>query len=101
PQMAVVPHGASSMGAHENEADASGHEGPARPVRFQRGFGMAIHEITVGEFRRFIGATGHRTRAARRGFSMVYDERSNNFVRRSGVARFCDSLLRPCGGVLP
>ncbi len=101
PQMAVVPHGAFTMGAREDEADASEHERPAHPIRFQRGFGMAIHEITVGEFRRFIGATGHRTRAARRGFSMVYDERSNNFVRRSGVDWFSDYLGRPADDGLP
>ncbi|MDH5834137.1 SUMF1/EgtB/PvdO family nonheme iron enzyme [Luteimonas kalidii] len=101
PQMAVVPHGAFTMGARDGEVDASDYERPAHAIRFERGFGMAIREITVGEFRRFIAATGHRTRAARRGFSMVYDERSGNFVRRSGVDWFSDYLGRPADDGLP
>lgn len=101
PQMAVVPHGAFTMGAAADEPDSSDHEKPAHVVRFERGFGLSIREITVGEFRRFIAATGHRTRAERRGFSMVYDERSNNFVRRSGVAWHSDYLGRPADDGLP
>ena len=46
---------------------------------------MSRTEVTVAEFRRFIQATGYRTRAARRGHSTVYDERSGNLVRRSNV----------------
>lgn len=101
PQMAVVPHGAFTMGAREDEPDASDHERPAHPIRFERGFGMSIREVTVGQFRRFISATGHRTRAGRRGFSMVYDERSGNFTRRSGVDWHSDYLGRPADDGLP
>lgn len=101
PQMAVVPHGAFTMGAPPGERDASDYERPAHAIRFGRGFGMSIREITVGQFRRFIAATGHRTRASRRGFSMVYDERSNNFVRRSGADWHTDYLGRPADDGLP
>ena len=85
PQMVVVPHGGFRMGAKENEADAPKAEKPQHYVRFDRGFAMATTEITVEQFRRFMTATKHRARAERRGFSTVYDERSGNFVRRSGV----------------
>lgn len=85
PQMVVVPHGGFSMGAADDDRDAEDSERPRRNLRFERGFALSMHEITVGEFRRFVEATGHRTRAERRGFSMAYDERSGNFVRRSGV----------------
>ncbi|TYT25044.1 SUMF1/EgtB/PvdO family nonheme iron enzyme [Luteimonas viscosa] len=101
PQMAVVPHGAFTMGAPDGEPGASDYERPAHPIRFERGFGMSIREVTVGQFRRFIAATGYRTRAARRGFSMVYDERSGNFVRRSGVDWHSDYLGRPADDGLP
>ncbi|MGJ4729943.1 SUMF1/EgtB/PvdO family nonheme iron enzyme [Luteimonas sp. SDU101] len=101
PQMAVVPHGAFTMGAPEGEREASDYERPAHPIRFARGFGMSIREITVGQYRRFIAATGHRTRASRRGFSMVYDERSNNFVRSSGADWHTDYLGRPADDGLP
>lgn len=85
PTMVVVPHGGFRMGADEDEPGATQAEQPAHYVRFDRGFAVSRHPVTVGEFRRFVQATGHRARATRRGHSMVYDERSGNFVRRSGV----------------
>lgn len=85
PEMVVVPHGAFRMGAPDGEAGASEAERPVRSIRFARGLAVARHEVTVGEFRRFIAATGHRSRAERRGYSTVYDERSGNLVRRNGV----------------
>ena len=85
PEMVVVPHGGFRMGADDKENEAAEAEKPAHYVRFDRGFAMSRHEVTVGEFRRFVEATGYRPRATRRGHSIVYDERSGNFVRRSGV----------------
>ena len=100
PAMIVVPHGGFRMGASDNEAGASDAEKPAHYVRFSRGFAMSRQPVTVGEFRRFVQATDAVPRASRRGHSTVYDERSGNFVRRSGVdwqsdyagARAADSL---------
>lgn len=86
PVMVVVPHGAFRMGAAEGERDASDAEYPARNIRFDRGVAMARTEVTVGEFGRFVAATGYRSRAERRGYSIAYDERSGNLVRRSRVS---------------
>ena len=85
PEMVVVPHGAFRMGAADDEAGASDSERPAHYIRFDHGFAMSRTEVTVDDFRRFIAATGHRTTAERRGYSMVYDPRGGNFVRRNGV----------------
>ena len=85
PQMIVVPHGGFQMGAGYGEPGASDAEGPQHYVRFDRGFAMTITEVTVAEFGRFVAATDARPRATRRGHSIVYDERSGNFIRRSGV----------------
>ncbi|HZF98305.1 MAG TPA: formylglycine-generating enzyme family protein [Pseudoxanthomonas sp.] len=100
PVMTVVPHGGFRMGATEHELGAADAEKPAHYVRFDRGFAVSRTPVTVGEFRRFVQATDYRPRATRRGHSIVYDERSGNFVRRSGVdwqsdyagARAADSL---------
>ncbi len=100
PEMVVVPHGGFRMGASETELGSVESEKPAHYVRFDRGFAMSRQAVTVGEFRRFVQATRYRPRASRRGHSVVYDERSGNFARRSGVdwqsdyagARAADSL---------
>ncbi|WP_147651999.1 formylglycine-generating enzyme family protein [Vulcaniibacterium gelatinicum] len=85
PRMVVVPHGGFRMGAVEGDDNAADAERPAHYVRFDRGFAMSATEITVAEFRRFVEATGHRSRAVRRGHSTVYDERSGTMVKRSGM----------------
>lgn len=101
PQMLVVPHGAFRMGAGEGEPGAKPYERPARYIRFDRGFAMSQREVTVGEFRRYLAGTGARTRAARRGYSMPYDERSGNFVRRSNVGPLSDYVGAPARDDLP
>jgi formylglycine-generating enzyme required for sulfatase activity len=85
PQLVVVPHGGFRMGAEASEPMSVDAEKPAHYVRFDRGFAMTVTEVTVAEFGRFVAQSGTRPRATRRGNSMVYDERSGNFVRRSGV----------------
>jgi len=85
PQMIVVPHGGFQMGAGDTEPGASDAERPSHYVRFERGFAMAITEVSVSDFARYVKATNARPRATRRGHSVVYDERSGNFIRRSGV----------------
>lgn len=101
PALVVVPHGAFAMGAPAGEADATDVERPARNVRFDRGLAMSRTEVTVGQFRRFIEATGYRARSVRRGYSTAYDERSGNLVRRGGVDWSSDYVGRPAGDNLP
>ena len=101
PELVVVPHGGFRMGARDAESDASDSERPSRYVRFDRGFAIARTEVTVGEFRRFVLASGHRPRSVRRGHSLAYDERGGNFVRRSGVDWRHDYLGRPAADNMP
>lgn len=101
PEMVVVPHGGFRMGARASEPDATDAERPQRYVRFERGFGIARTEVTVGQFRRFVEASGYRPRAVRRGHSLVYDDRGGNFVRRSGVDWRFDYRGRPAVDDLP
>ncbi len=101
PEMVVVPHGGFSMGAKENEIGAAESEKPAHYVRFNRGFAMSRHAVSVAEFRRFVQATRYRPRATRRGHSTVYDERSGNFARRSGVDWQSDYAGRHAADSLP
>ena len=85
PELVVVPHGAFRMGSAKDDPDGDDAERPQHYVRLDRGYAMARREVTVGEFRRFVQATGYEPRASSRGHSMVYDGRSGNFVRASGI----------------
>ncbi|MDI1252890.1 formylglycine-generating enzyme family protein [Thermomonas sp.] len=85
PELVVIPHGTFRMGAPEDEEDAKPAEQPQHEVRLERGFALGRNEITVGEFGRFVTATGYTPRATQRGHSMAYDARSGNFVRGSGI----------------
>lgn len=85
PVLVVLPHGAFRMGAPVGELDATPAEQPQHVVRLERGFAMSRTEVSVGEFARFISATGYEPRASQRGHSMAYDIRSGNFVRGSGI----------------
>lgn len=95
PQMVVIPHGVFRMGAPASERGSSDAERPMRSIRFPRGLAVSRTEVTVGEFRRFVEATKYRARSVRRGYSMVYDERSGNFVRRGRVDWNHDYSGRP------
>lgn len=101
PTMVVVPHGGFRMGASSVETEADDAERPQRYVRFDRGFAMARTEITVAQFRRFVDSSGYVPRAVRRGHSLVYDERSGAFVRRSGVDWRHDYRGEPAAETLP
>ncbi|HEY4554832.1 MAG TPA: formylglycine-generating enzyme family protein, partial [Lysobacter sp.] len=101
PQMVVVPHGAFRMGAGPDDRAGSDAERPTRNVRFERGFAMSRYEVTVGEFRRFVNASGHRPRSTRRGYSIAYDERAGNLVRRSGADWSTDYAGAPADDRLP
>ncbi len=101
PALSVLPHGTFAMGAPAGEPDASADEQPQHPVRFERGFAMTRHEITVGQFRRFVEASGHVPRATQRGHSMAYDARSGNFLRGSGIDWQSGYDGRPAGDDMP
>jgi formylglycine-generating enzyme required for sulfatase activity len=85
PELSVLPRGGFLMGAPDGEEDASADEQPRHRVDFDRGFAMTRREITVGQFRRFVEASGYVPRATQRGHSMAYDARSGNFLRGSGI----------------
>jgi formylglycine-generating enzyme required for sulfatase activity len=85
PAMVVIPVGSFLMGSPDDEAGRRANEGPQFRVRFDRGFALAQTEVTVAQFRRFVEATGHQTRAERARSSTIYDERSGSMRERGGI----------------
>jgi formylglycine-generating enzyme required for sulfatase activity len=80
PELVVIALGEFTMGSRENERDREEHEGPAHRVRVARPFALARTEVTVAQFRRFVGATGYVSTAERKGSSMFYDEPSGRIA---------------------
>lgn len=72
PVMVVIPAGSFQMGSPEDEQQRLANEGPQHRVVFEAGFALARHETTVGQFRRFVLATGYVTDAEREGSSRIY-----------------------------
>lgn len=85
PTMVVLPVGSFQMGSPEDEDGRRNFEGPRHQVSFSNGFALSRTEVTVGEFRRFVEATGYTTDAERSGSSSVYVEDSGRVERRNGI----------------
>ncbi len=83
-RLLLVPPGEFLMGSSREEADrqlarmkekrisswypdSPASEAPPRRTRITRAFYLAAHETTLGQFRDFVEATGHRTEAERDG----------------------------------
>lgn len=85
PGMVVLPVGRFAMGSGREDARQRASELPQHTVQFKRGFAMSRTEITVGQFRSFVDASGYRTHTRGNRSAPVYDERSGSIVERRGV----------------
>jgi formylglycine-generating enzyme required for sulfatase activity len=63
PQMVWIAAGSFQMGSNEGSSD----EKPVHRVSITQDFAMGRYEVTVGEFRQFVNATGYRTDAEKQG----------------------------------
>jgi formylglycine-generating enzyme required for sulfatase activity len=99
--MVVVPFGSFRMGTADDGAEGLGAERPAHDVVFARGFAIGRAEVTVGEFGRFVEATGFRSHATRVGHSIVYDEKGGVLSEHEGVDWRRDHVGRIAAPGLP
>lgn len=74
--MARIPGGTFVMGTDKGQP----YEGPPHRVTVKP-FALDTHEVTVGQFARFVRATGYRTEAERYGWSGVFDVKSAQWTR--------------------
>jgi formylglycine-generating enzyme required for sulfatase activity len=58
PEMLVLPAGEFTMGSAPTEESRSAQEGPQHPVMIPRPFALGVYDVTVGEYARFVRATG-------------------------------------------
>jgi formylglycine-generating enzyme required for sulfatase activity len=76
PAMVVIPTGNFRMGSPDDEDGRSDAETPQHAVTITKGFAMARSEVTVGQFREFVRASGYQPDSIKLGGASVYDERS-------------------------
>ncbi|TBR39693.1 MULTISPECIES: formylglycine-generating enzyme family protein [Dyella] len=76
PAMVVIPTGSFLMGAPDDESGRTDAEAPQHEVKISRGFAMARSEITIGQFREFVRASGYVPDSVKMGGASVYDERT-------------------------
>ena len=83
--LALVPAGEFRMGAADGDDLAEEHERPQHRVRVRRAYYLGVHEVTLGQFRAFVRATGHKTAAETDGQGASgYDAATRGFVYNSG-----------------
>lgn len=85
PEVVVIPVGEFMMGSPDNEPDHKSNEGPRHRVNVRRGFALGRTEVTVGQFRAFVNATGYRPTSEAGTGSSIYDEKTGGMVDKSGV----------------
>jgi formylglycine-generating enzyme required for sulfatase activity len=64
-KLALIRKGEFLMGSLRNEKSKIRDESPRHRVRITKPFYLGVHEVTRGQFRRFVEATQHRTDAER------------------------------------
>jgi formylglycine-generating enzyme required for sulfatase activity len=101
PPMMVIGSGSFLMGAPAEDRDRRDSESPLHRVRIDRGFAMAMQEVTVGQFRIFVRSSGYRTDAEHDGKSSVWDDSLGRLSDREAVNWRHDFRGQPADDTLP
>jgi len=101
PALVVVPTGAFMMGSPDVESGHRSTEEPQREVHIGSGFGLGRDDVTVAEFRAFVGDSDYVTDAEKLGSSSVYDEESGRMIDRRGASWRDDFLGEKAADDLP
>ncbi|MDH7487855.1 MAG: SUMF1/EgtB/PvdO family nonheme iron enzyme, partial [Anaerolineae bacterium] len=82
--MVYVPAGEFTMGSAYGDADAEDDEKPRHTV-YLEAYWIDRTEVTVAQFRAFVGATGYETTAEAEGWAEVYVASSGKWERVRGA----------------
>lgn len=78
PAMIDISGGSFQMGCVENNKDCGNNEKPVREVKIAP-FQMGAYEVTVGQFKLFVDATGYETKAEQSGSCYSYNKKSTYY----------------------
>ncbi len=104
-EFVLIPAGEFGMGSEDSDAEALPDESPRHPVKITKPYYLGVHEVTVGQFRRFVDETGHRTDAQRRGRQETWespgfqqtDDHPVAYVSWDDAVAFCGWLSKKEG----
>ncbi|GGA14138.1 SUMF1/EgtB/PvdO family nonheme iron enzyme [Dyella caseinilytica] len=84
PTMLVVPTGSFMMGAPDGEPGRTDVQIPQHEITISKGVALSQTDVTVGQFREFVRASGYKPESVGNG-SSVYDERTGVMRDDSGA----------------
>ncbi len=80
-KLVLIPAGEFMMGSPKSQEGRRAHEGPLHKVTIRKPFYMGITEVTVAQFGAFVGATGYKTQAEKKGWVGVLRKGTRKKVR--------------------
>jgi len=96
-EMVWIEPGKFTMGGPQGDADRSDNERP-HDVTLTQGFWLGKYEVTVGDFKKFVEATGHRAHSEKT--NALYNSVSNQRIGGKNWRNIFDNNLnRPAVGV--
>ena len=72
PEMVVIPAGSFKMGAPKSESGSTDDERPQHMVKIAKPFAIGKYEVTVGQFKLFVGVSAYQTEAEKSGGCHTY-----------------------------
>ena len=101
PALVVIPTGSFTMGSPTSEEGHRSSEEPAHEVKINAGFALGRDDVTVGQFRAFVGDADYQTDAEKFGTSSAYDEESGRMIDRHETSWKDDFLGEKAADNLP
>jgi len=101
PAMVVLPTGSFQMGSADEEKGHDVSESPRHAVDVAKGFALSRSEVTVGQFREFVRATGYVPDSQKLGGSSIYDEASGGLRDDAQATWMSDYVGKPAADGLP
>jgi formylglycine-generating enzyme required for sulfatase activity len=103
--LALIPAGEFDMGSTDDDKDAFEDEKPRHKVTMAQPFYLGKTEVTVGQFKRFVDATGYQTEAEKAGDKKTWkspgfaqeDDHPVVYVSWNGAVAYCDWLGKEIG----
>jgi formylglycine-generating enzyme required for sulfatase activity len=80
--LVAIPKGWFYMGSKEGDTDAFDGEKPRHRVTISQPFSLGKYKVTVGQFKRFVEATGYKTEAEKAGDNITW--KSPGFAQAEG-----------------